>query len=976
MTRYKNIPLNQDRCWDIRSILQVAAAYLLAGAVGLLLERPPGCDAMPWPPAGLALAAAWLRSKSAFPGIGLGAFVLNLWLYIGDGAYAWAPAVAISASLALGATLQAVLSAWMIGRTTGIPNTRWYMNKTAMFLFCGAPCGCLVNACWATATLSWAGAIPAESIGLTWWSAWVGDLLGVLMLAPAVAMSRISPSARQEFIAGERAEEHNNTQTQFSALGNTATKTAFIATDASGIVTRFNTGAEHMFGYTASEMIGRLSLMHLHEPGELDEYAAKLSKSLNKPMLGFQAIVENAVRNGGDEREWTCVRKDGSRIAVRSLMTVQRNSQNEITGYSACAQDITESVRANERFRVLFEQSSDAHLMFDVAAGIVDCNQATLNMLRCPDKRYAVGRQPSEISPEFQPNGRASVEMAREICELTRVKGQHRFDWVYRRYSGEDFTCEVSLTVVTLEGREVFLASWHDLTERHRSQQELVESERRLRISLDNAGQGFWDWNLRDGEIELDDQWLAILGYGPGELPSRVKAWEKTIHPDDIERVRQTLYRHLADDDAPYDVDYRARHKSGEWIWVNSRGRVHTRDLGGQALRMIGTIQDITSRKQSEERFRQVVEAAPYGMIMINRFGQIVLVNPKAETMFGYTRDALMFRPVETLISLRLIDFDAHYRQSTLNGFDASAPPTSGEFVGVRSNGSEFPVEVGLNVIRTDAGAFMLASIMDLTARKLAEQASVEHARELSRSNAELEQFAYVASHDLREPLRMVHSFCLLLQDRCRGQLDDKANKYIDFAVDGAKRMQQLVDDLLEYSRVGRSSETRVPVELTEVVQRARENLTAIFLETNAQLEVGPLPRVQGDPIRLCQLFQNLMGNAVKFRGAKPPCVSIFAELDGDQWRISVKDNGIGIGRQYFERIFVVFQRLHTSEEYPGTGVGLALCKRIVELHGGKIWLESEEGEGTEFFFTLPAVRLNNLPLLESPPCDTMLQPT
>ena len=231
-----------------------------------------------------------------------------------------------------------------------------------------------------------------------------------------------------------------------------------------------------------------------------------------------------------------------------------------------------------------------------------------------------------------------------------------------------------------------------------------------------------------------------------------------------------------------------------------------------------------------------------------------------------------------------------------------------------------------------------------------------EQTRDLERSNAELEQFAYVASHDLQEPLRKVASFCQLLEQRYRGQLDERADQYIDFAVDGAKRMQQLINDLLAFSRVGRSGNELQPVALDEIARRALADLDAVRVDARATVDVGDLPTVLGEPSLLTVLFQNLIGNAIKFRSEQPPEVRLTAERDGDGWLITCSDNGIGIDPEYAERVFVIFQRLHAKDEYAGTGIGLAMCRKIVEHHGGRIWLDPEAGPGTTFRFTLPAL--------------------
>ena len=227
---------------------------------------------------------------------------------------------------------------------------------------------------------------------------------------------------------------------------------------------------------------------------------------------------------------------------------------------------------------------------------------------------------------------------------------------------------------------------------------------------------------------------------------------------------------------------------------------------------------------------------------------------------------------------------------------------------------------------------------------------------ELSRSNRELEQFAYVASHDLQEPLRMVSSYVALLGRRYGGQLDERADKYIHFAVDGANRMQGLIHDLLAYSRVGTRGAELVPTDTVPVLEETLSNLEVAIGESQAKVVYADLPWVMGDPSQLRQLFQNIIGNALKFRSESRPRVELGATREGEYWTFSIRDNGVGFDQRYAERIFGVFKRLHRNAEIPGTGIGLAICQRIIDRHGGRIWAESKLGEGTCFYFTLPAV--------------------
>jgi light-regulated signal transduction histidine kinase (bacteriophytochrome) len=334
-----------------------------------------------------------------------------------------------------------------------------------------------------------------------------------------------------------------------------------------------------------------------------------------------------------------------------------------------------------------------------------------------------------------------------------------------------------------------------------------------------------------------------------------------------------------------------------------------------------------------DSRLRLLLEAAPSAMLVVESGRVITLVSRGAEQLFGYRREELIGRELELLVPGR-------------------AGP---DLFGRRKDGSAVAIEIGLNSLETADGSVTLASIVDVTARRHSED-------ELRRSNEDLAQFAYIASHDLQEPLRMVASYTELLAQRYQGKLDERADKYIYYAVDGAKRMQRLLADLLVYSRVSSQGKPPVPLLAEAVLERVLDTLAGAIREANASVVVGPLPTVQADAGQLAQLFQNLIGNALKFRGDAPPVVEIGATPLNDRWQFFVKDNGIGIGSQHMERIFQMFQRLHERGKYEGSGVGLAIAKRITERHGGRIWFESGPQVGSTFFFTLEAATVPGQP--------------
>jgi PAS domain S-box-containing protein len=339
---------------------------------------------------------------------------------------------------------------------------------------------------------------------------------------------------------------------------------------------------------------------------------------------------------------------------------------------------------------------------------------------------------------------------------------------------------------------------------------------------------------------------------------------------------------------------------------------------------------------------------------MANQNGRIVQVNAQTEQCFGYARTALIGQPVDRLVPPRLRDGRTRDLFGACSEVRDPEQRTVAELFGLREDGTEFPIEVGVQAVVADRDVLVLIAIVDVTQQKNAEAALKKLADDLQRSNGDLAQFAYVASHDLKEPLRKVSSFCQLLKERYQGQLDAEAHRYIDYAVDGSRRMNALITALLELAQVNSRAARNVPVETSAACRVAVDNLSTVIEESGAEVTFGEFPVVLGDEAQLAQLFQNLIGNAIKFRGPRSPVVTIDARRDDATWLFSVQDNGIGIEPAQHQRVFQIFQRLHTREKYPGTGIGLSICQRIVERHGGRIWIESTPGCGTTFFFTLP----------------------
>jgi PAS domain S-box-containing protein len=352
---------------------------------------------------------------------------------------------------------------------------------------------------------------------------------------------------------------------------------------------------------------------------------------------------------------------------------------------------------------------------------------------------------------------------------------------------------------------------------------------------------------------------------------------------------------------------------------------------------------------------KSLFHAAPDGLVVIDASGAIIVVNDQTEKLFGYAHNELLGVPVEELLPESLREVHTHHRAEYLRAPSTRSMGVGLELFGVRKDASRFPVDINLSSLNAGPDTLVIASVRDVTGRKRAELLLEANRSELERSNLDLASFAYVASHDLQEPLRMVSSYVQLLADRYRGKLDPDADDFIGFAVDGVQRMQTLIRDLLDYSQVGTAELAVVAVDTNELIADTLSSLEPVINDKHAHITVGPLPTITADPTQLGQVFQNLISNALKFTAPDVvPRIRFSAARAGENWRFSVEDNGIGIEAVYAERIFAPFKRLHGLGEYPGAGLGLSVCKRAVERLGGRIWVDTAPGGGSIFSFTIP----------------------
>jgi PAS domain S-box-containing protein len=542
-----------------------------------------------------------------------------------------------------------------------------------------------------------------------------------------------------------------------------------------------------------------------------------------------------------------------------------------------------------------------------------------------------------------------------EILRMTAASGRHEEQGMRVRKDGSQFLANVVFTAFrdstgNLRGFSEFS---HDLTERK-------ESEARYRGLLEAAPDAMVVVNVAGEIVLLNVRTEKEFGYSRDELLGQKV---KNIIPEGFaERIIADGTRSAADALAQQigtGIELIGRRKDGSEFPIEIMLSPLESEEG---VLVTAAIRDISVRKaaeahlaQMEGRYRGLLEAAPDAMVVVDVAGEIVLLNVRAEKEFGYSRDELLGQKVKNIIpegfAERII------ADGTRSAAEALAQQigTGIELIGRRKDGSEFPIEIMLSPLESTEGILVTAAIRDISVRKNSDEHLVKTVKELKRSNDELQQFAYVSSHDLQEPLRMVSSYTQLLAKRYKGHLGSDADEFIAFAVDGCNRMQGLIQDLLAYSRAGSNGKAVREISSEDALKAALTNLRAAVEQSSAVVTHDALPAIKTDETQLTQIFQNLVGNAIKYRRAESPQVHVSASKNGgNEWIFSVRDNGLGIDPQYFDRIFVLFQRLHGRDEFEGTGIGLAICKKLLERLGGRIWVESQPEKGSIFYFALP----------------------
>ncbi|MBE9066642.1 PAS domain-containing protein, partial [Leptolyngbya cf. ectocarpi LEGE 11479] len=492
----------------------------------------------------------------------------------------------------------------------------------------------------------------------------------------------------------------------------------------------------------------------------------------------------------------------------------------------------------------------------------------------------------------------------------------------------------------------------------------LRESQERYALAMQASRDGLWDWTILTDEVYYSPQFKAILGYQDDEMENQFSAFASRLHPDDYDRVLAAVHDHI-EHRIPYDIEYRLRHKQGTYRWINARGQAIW-DETGRAIRMAGSISDITQRKQTEAQIHEMTQrlalatnSAKIGVWDLDLVEDRLIWDDRMYELYGITAET--FGGAYEAWKQGVYPDDLPAAHADIQAAIAGEREFHPEFRVLWPDGQVRFIEAHAITLRDETGKAqrMIGVNWDITERKQSEEALRQlnarletkvqertqelekRAHELELSNAELQQFAYVVSHDLQQPLQGIFGFAKILAHIYRNRPDEPVNNYINQIINASQYMSQLIQDLLTYAKVGQTEKVCELTDCNQILKQVLTDLQPSINENHAVVTTnGKLPTLCANETQLMQLFQNLLSNALKYHPPEqPPHVQVSAKHQENEWCFGVHDNGIGIQSKYFDQIFQIFQRLHTKDEYPGTGIGLATCKKIVENHGGRIWV-------------------------------------
>ncbi len=1044
------------------SLLGLAVSYYIAARLSLLLAIPPGFATPVWPAAGIALVGALLLGRQAWLAVLLGSALVNVEVAVGAGASLSTASLA-AALIGVGAALQALAGAELVRRFVAQPQSLIEARDVVRFLVLAGPVACVVNALVGPAALLATGTIESAayfSQAVTWWA---GDLLGVVSLAPVAlaVLARPSNAWRQRrytvavpllglfalsvvaYVATSRHEERRM-QSEFTARAQAVAdavrqRVAISIATVESVAAAFETTPEmsperfEMFASgaleakraRALEWIPRVrhadreaferELRRASGVGILERTNGRLVRASdraeyypvrfvepnaeNRRALGFDLASEPTRREAIERAQ-----RSGVPVASAPIDLVQRSGSGEGAGVLILA-PVTESSPGDPtgvrgfalgvlRVGALARSAASERIEHPIDLEITDegSGQEMFSTFGKDSTRRFVEWLPIDVG------GRKWMIEAR--AGPAYLAALPSWEAAAVLLSATAITALVGALLLIVTGRSTAVERL--VTERtaelSEANEKLARGEERFRDLLDAAPDAIVNIDSTGSIVLVNAQAEATFGYERTELVGRPVEF---LLPETLHRVHEAhRSRYLEEPSVRpmgVGVDLRGRRKDGTEFPVDiSLSPIET----AEGLVITAAIRDVSERRRSERSFELLREIA----IASNSTDSV------EDALLACVKHAgaLTEWPVAHVYEVNQETGDLHptdiwqiddeerfreFRRITMSTTFAAGEGLPGRVLmekrpvwleDARQHENflrrdvendlvraafAFPVVVGDEVTHVvelfsvepqprDARLLSIVEQIGTQSGRVVERARAldqgYYAAALERSNRELQLFAHVASHDLREPLRMVTSFLGLLSERYSAQLDDRAQRYIGHAVQGADHMQRLLQSLLEYSRVESRGSTFAPTDLDRVFDKAVGNLREAILESGARIQKSvDLPTIPGDEAQLVQVFQNLFSNSIRFRRDEPPEVTVKCRRKGSLWEITVSDNGIGLDMTYANRIFEVFERLHTREEYPGTGVGLAICKKIIERHGGRIWVESQPGHGAGFHFSV-----------------------
>ncbi|WP_343864743.1 PAS domain S-box protein [Caenispirillum bisanense] len=770
--------------------------------------------------------------------------------------------------------------------------------------------------------------------------------------APVVVDGRPLELCVVHDISGRREAERmlSETEQRYRKIVDSATQGFCFVAPGTGSIIDVNPSLCRMLGYEREEMLGRPAVDFLTGP----------DRELLVDQLRQAALTQHR------SYELTLTRKDGGKVLTRFNATTLRDGAGVMRGSYAFIDDITEQ-RAFERRLAESEamlRSITANIPGvlyqwyerpDGSRGFHWVSPRSLEILGIPQKELERDWRVLTIHPEDVPRWQASIRQAVETSSDWSFEGRFilpggRIMW------WRGLARPVVTATETLFNGIVF-----DITHQKELEAALGENRRLLDLALEAGQVGVWDLDLKTGAVWFSPSWKAQLGYADDEFENTMEAWRAVIFPEDAEAAMALVDAYLAGRAETFEALQRFRHRDGSTVYIRTRAQAVRDDATGEPIRLIGAHVDLTPQIQAQEKLAQagihtalILDSTADGLYGLDLAGNLTFANASCQRLLGFSEEELIGRNMHLLTHHTRAD-GSPYPADDCPVFkvlrDGSRREQMDEMLW-RKDGAAMPVEMSAAPMTVDGRVVgAIVSFRDVTERQ-------KYKTELERSNAELEQFAYAASHDLQEPLRGVTSYLSLLKRRHGAGLDPAVMSFVDQAMDSALRMTTMIRDLLTYSRVSTRGQQMVPTDAGACIAMALANLRIAITEAEAEVVVdGELPHVRADTGQLTSLFQNLIGNAVKYRDrSRRPFVRVRVEpAPGRRWKFSISDNGIGIEAAYLERIFLPFQRLHGHDQYEGTGIGLAVCRKVVERHGGRLTVTSTPGEGSVFTFDLEA---------------------